>query len=57
MVSHQQSTIRRTAERVVFLYRGKVQWEGIVDDIDRSDHPMIQQFFTARIDGPIKTIV
>lgn len=57
MVSHQQSTIRRTAERVVFLYQGKVQWQGIVDDIDRSDHPMIQQFFTASIDGPIKTIV
>ncbi|MFM7791440.1 MAG: ABC transporter ATP-binding protein, partial [Microcystis panniformis] len=36
MVSHQQSTIRRTADRVVFLYQGKVQWQGLVADIDSS---------------------
>jgi phospholipid/cholesterol/gamma-HCH transport system ATP-binding protein len=57
MVSHQQSTIRRTADRVVFLYQGKVQWEGVVADIDRTDHPMIRQFFSASIAGPIRTIV
>ena len=28
IVTHQHSTIRRTADRVVFLYQGKVQWEG-----------------------------
>jgi phospholipid/cholesterol/gamma-HCH transport system ATP-binding protein len=57
MVSHQQSTIRRTADRVVFLYQGKVQWEGIVTDIDHTDHPMIRQFFSASIEGPIQTLV
>ncbi len=57
MVSHQQSTIRRTADRVVFLYQGKVQWQGLVADIDRTDHPMIRQFFSASIEGPIRTIV
>ncbi len=34
MVTHQDSTIRRTADRIIFLYQGKVQWEGIVGDID-----------------------
>jgi phospholipid/cholesterol/gamma-HCH transport system ATP-binding protein len=57
MVSHQQSTIRRTADRVVFLYQGKVQWQGVVADIDHTDHPMIRQFFSASIEGPIRTIV
>ena len=57
MVSHQQSTIRRTADRVVFLYQGKVQWQGVVADIGRTDHPMIRQFFSASIEGPIRTIV
>jgi phospholipid/cholesterol/gamma-HCH transport system ATP-binding protein len=57
MVSHQESTIRRTADRVVFLYQGKIRWEGRVEDIDRTDHPMIRQFFSARTDGPIQTIV
>ncbi|HBL12926.1 MAG TPA: ABC transporter ATP-binding protein, partial [Cyanobacteria bacterium UBA11162] len=30
MVTHQDSTIRRTTDRVVFLYKGKVQWQGHV---------------------------
>jgi phospholipid/cholesterol/gamma-HCH transport system ATP-binding protein len=57
MVSHQQSTIRRTADRVVFLYRGKVQWQGNVEEIDRTDNAMIRQFFSASIEGPIQPIV
>jgi phospholipid/cholesterol/gamma-HCH transport system ATP-binding protein len=54
MVTHQESTIRRTADRVVFLYHGKVQWSGKVNEIDTTDHPMVRQFFDARIDGPIQ---
>ncbi len=54
MVSHQQSTIRRTADRVIFLYGGKVQWQGNVHDIDTTDNPLVQQFFSARVDGPIR---
>lgn len=54
MVSHQESTIRRTADRVIFLYGGKVQWEGKVSEIDTTDHPMVRQFFSASIEGPIR---
>lgn len=56
MVSHQDSTIRRTADRVIFLYGGKVQWEGNVTDIDTTDHPMVRQFFSASVEGPIRVI-
>lgn len=56
MVSHQNSTIRRTADRVVFLYGGKIQWEGSVTEIDTTDHPMVRQFFSASVDGPIRVI-
>ncbi len=56
MVSHQDSTIRRTADRVIFLYGGKVQWEGNVNDIDTTDHPMVRQFFSASVEGPIRVI-
>ncbi len=56
MVTHQQSTIRRTADRVVFLYSGKVQWQGSVNDIETTDNPLVRQFFSASIDGPIKVI-
>ncbi|MDR9403125.1 MAG: ABC transporter ATP-binding protein [Halothece sp. Uz-M2-17] len=56
MVSHQDSTIRRTADRVIFLYGGKVQWEGKVNEIDTTDHPMVRQFFSASVEGPIQVV-
>ncbi|MDE5114061.1 MAG: ABC transporter ATP-binding protein, partial [Trichodesmium sp. St15_bin1_1] len=56
MVTHQHSTIRRTADRIVFLYQGKVQWEGTVDEIDTVDNPLVKQFFTGSVDGPIQVV-
>jgi phospholipid/cholesterol/gamma-HCH transport system ATP-binding protein len=56
IVTHQESTIRRTADRVVFLYHGKVQWEGSVQDIYTTDHPMIRQFLSGKVEGPIQVI-
>lgn len=56
MVSHQQSTIRRTADRVILLYNGKIQWQGKVTDIDQSDNPLVRQFFEASVDGPIRIL-
>jgi phospholipid/cholesterol/gamma-HCH transport system ATP-binding protein len=56
MVTHQDSTIRRTAERVVFLYKGKIQWQGNVSEIDTTDNPLVRQFFSASIEGPIQVI-
>lgn len=54
MVTHQDSTIRRTADRVIFLYQGKVQWSGSVTDIDTTDHTMVRQFFSGAVEGPIQ---
>ncbi|XHU96245.1 MAG: ABC transporter ATP-binding protein [cyanobacterium endosymbiont of Rhopalodia gibba] len=56
MVSHQDSTIRRTADRVIFLYGGVIQWEGAVDEIDSNDNPLMRQFFSASVQGPIRVI-
>ncbi len=56
MVSHQDSTIRRTADRVIFLYGGKVQWEGTVTEIETTDNPLVRQFFSASVEGPIRVI-
>ncbi len=53
VVTHQDSTIRRTAQRVVMLYDGKVAWEGNASDIDETDNPFVRQFFSASIQGPI----
>ncbi|AFY86213.1 MULTISPECIES: ABC transporter ATP-binding protein [Chroococcidiopsis] len=56
IVTHQDSTIRRTADRIIFLYQGKLQWEGTVDDINKTDHPMVRQFFSGKVEGPIQVI-
>ena len=56
MVTHQQSTIRRTADRVVFLYGGKIQWQGKVEEIDSTDNPLVRQFFSGSVKGPIRVI-
>ena len=56
MVTHQESTIRRTADRVIFLYGGKVKWQGSVEDIDTTDNELVRQFFSASVEGPIRVI-
>lgn len=56
MVSHQHSTIRRTADRIIFLYGGKVQWIGTVEEIDATDNPLVRQFFSGSVEGPIRVV-
>lgn len=56
MVTHQDSTIRRTTDRIIFLYQGKVQWTGRTKDIDKTNDPVVRQFFSASTEGPIRVI-
>jgi phospholipid/cholesterol/gamma-HCH transport system ATP-binding protein len=56
MVTHQNSTIRRTTDRIVFLYQGKVQWDGKTSDIDTTDNLLMRQFFSASTQGPIHLV-
>jgi len=53
IVTHQESTIRRTADRVIFLHAGQVQWMGGIAEIDTTDNPFVRQFFSAEVKGPI----
>ena len=54
IVTHQDSTIRRTADRVVMLHQGSIQWMGPVEEIDTTPNPYVRQFFSAATDGPIR---
>ena len=56
MVTHQDSTIRRTADRIVFIHQGKVQWEGMVTEIDTTENPFVRQFASGSVMGPIKVV-
>jgi phospholipid/cholesterol/gamma-HCH transport system ATP-binding protein len=54
VVTHQDSTIRRTADQLVFLYHGQVQWQGTVSQINSTDDPLIRQFMSGSTHGPIQ---
>jgi phospholipid/cholesterol/gamma-HCH transport system ATP-binding protein len=56
VVTHQHSTWKRTATRIILLDSGKVVWEGKPDEADSSDNPYIQQFVHATREGPMSVI-
>lgn len=56
MVTHQDSTIRRTADRIVFLYNGKIQWQGSIEEIDTTENQLVRQFFSGSTTGPIRVL-
>jgi phospholipid/cholesterol/gamma-HCH transport system ATP-binding protein len=56
VVTHQHSTIRRTADRLIFLYEGKVQWQGTVSEIHSTEDPLIKQFISGSVKGPIHVV-
>ena len=53
IVTHQLSTIKRTAQRVALLYKGKIVWEGSPQEFFNSDNPYVKQFVSADVKGPI----
>jgi len=53
IVTHQLSTIKRTAQKVVMLYDGKLVWEGLPVDFINSENPYVKQFVSADVKGPI----
>ena len=53
VVTHQHSTIRRAVDRIVFLHEGRVAWEGPVNEFDTTDEPIVRQFASGSLKGPI----
>lgn len=54
VVTHQHSTIRRAVDRLLFLYDGKIVWEGMTHEFTTSTNPIVKQFASGCLDGPIK---
>lgn len=44
VVTHDLDLMRKVADRVVFLYEGRVIYFGPVDELDHSDHPHVREF-------------
>ena len=56
VVTHQMSTITRTADKVLMLYNGKIVFTGTPEELLRQDTPYTKQFVTAALDGPMKML-
>ena len=52
VVTHQQTTIRRTADKAICLFEGRIVWQGLIKDIDTDSNPYIRQFIDGKIEGP-----
>lgn len=55
VVTHQFSTWTRTAERIILLHSGKVQWEGSPAEAVNTDNPFMKQFAHGNKEGPMLT--
>ena len=54
VVTHQMSTITRTANRLIMLYNGKIVYEGTPEEMLRADNPYTKQFVSASLEGPMQ---
>lgn len=53
VVTHQHSTIKRAVDRLLFLHEGKVVWQGMTEEFTTSTSPIVRQFASGSLDGPI----
>ncbi len=53
-ITHDMSSVRKIADKVAMLYKGKIIWYGDVADIDSCGNPYVEQFINGRADGPIQ---
>lgn len=54
VVTHQHSTIKRAVDRLLFLHEGEIVWEGMTHEFTTSTNPIVRQFASGSLDGPIK---
>ena len=54
VISHDLKAALDTAEHLVMLYKGKVQKEGAPAGFRTTKDPIIRQFFSGRVEGPME---
>ena len=53
-ITHDMSSVRKIADKVAMLYKGKIIWYGDAAEIDSCGNPYVEQFINGRADGPIQ---
>ncbi|MDB3952333.1 ATP-binding cassette domain-containing protein [Alphaproteobacteria bacterium] len=52
-ITHDMASARKIADKIAMLYRGKIIWVGLVEDLDTADNSFLQQFIRGDAEGPI----
>ena len=53
-ITHDMASARKIADRIAMLYKGKIVWQGTVEELDKTDNPYVIQFVKGSSQGPIK---
>ncbi len=54
VVTHDMQRVFRIADRIAMLHKGKILQIGTPDEIKSSPNPIVQQFISGNVDGPIQ---
>lgn len=55
-ITHDMASVRAIADQVAFLYEGRIQWHGSIDDLFSIKDPYITQFINGQTNGPISVL-
>jgi len=53
-ITHDMASVRKIANRVAMIYKGKIIWQGTVEEMDDSGNEYVDQFIHGRATGPIQ---
>jgi len=53
-ITHDMASVRKIADQVAMIYKGRIIWSGPKAEIDGSGNPYVDQFIHGRGEGPIK---
>ncbi len=56
VISHDLKAALATGERIIMLYKGRVALAGEADDFRKTTDPVVRQFFSGKITGPMEFI-
>lgn len=55
-ITHDMASVRAIADRVLLLHEGRVQWQGVITEMDATSNAYVQQFIHGRAEGPIAAL-
>ena len=55
-ITHDMSSVRAIADKVIMLHNGRVQWFGDIKELEKSQNPYLNQFLKGNAEGPIEAV-